>query len=71
MNVNAISTNDQSKLQTSEVGTTGTNEFSSYLNTDSSLDAIFTKASETYGVPKALLEAITKQESDFDRKSVV
>lgn len=68
MNVNAIrmQTNTQAATATSSAG--GSN-FSSYLNTDATLDTYFTKASQTYGVPKALLEAITMQESSFNPKA--
>ena len=42
-------------------------DFSSYLDTSSTtLDDIFQKASDTYGVPVNLLKAIAKQESNFD-----
>lgn len=41
-------------------------DFSSYLNTNKSLDDIYTEASQTYGVSKELLKAMTKQESNFN-----
>ena len=48
------------------VSSTG-DDFSSYLDTSSTtLDDIFQKASDTYGVPVNLLKAIAKQESNFD-----
>lgn len=67
MKVNTISSfTDQNIQRAVPSSEDSAQQFSSYLNKDASLDAIFTKASQTYGVPKALLEAITKQESDFD-----
>lgn len=68
MNVNAIrmQTNTQSAAA---AASTGSSNFSSYLNTDATLDTYFTRASQTYGVPKALLEAITMQESSFNPKA--
>lgn len=44
----------------------GSEDFSSYLNTECSLDDIFKEASETYNVPINLLKAIAKAESNFD-----
>lgn len=67
MTINPISSTDNNiNASTSVSSTSGTSEFSSYLNKDATLDEYFTKASETYGVPKALLEAITMQESSFN-----
>lgn len=43
-----------------------TENFSSYLQTTASLEEIFTEASERYNVPKDLIKAIAKTESDFD-----
>jgi len=50
------------------INTDNTNKaFSSYLDTSSTtLDDIFQKASDTYGVPVNLIKAIAKQESNFD-----
>lgn len=41
-------------------------DFSSYLPTTASLDQIFEEASRTYNVPKDLIKAIAKAESDFN-----
>ena len=66
MNVQAIQAQETNKTTTtSNVASTNT-EFSSYLNTSNTLDEIFTEASVTYGVPKDLLKAIAKAESNFD-----
>lgn len=66
MRINAIqgTENTVAAEQTAEVKKT--EEFSSYLQTTASLEEIFTQASETYGVPKDLIKAIAKAESDFN-----
>ncbi|MGN0483560.1 MAG: lytic transglycosylase domain-containing protein [Lachnospiraceae bacterium] len=70
MNVTAIQNETAARSQkTQSTGSTQNSSFSSYLNKDATLDTYFTKASETYGVPKALLEAITMQESSFNPKA--
>lgn len=51
--------------QTSTVDN-NTEDFSSYLQTTASMDQIFDEASSTYGVPKNLLKAIAKAESNFN-----
>jgi len=40
-------------------------DFSSYLQTTASLEQIFDEAARTYNVPKNLIKAIAKAESDF------
>lgn len=40
-------------------------DFSSYLKTSNTLEEIFEEASITYGVPKDLLKAVAKAESNF------
>ncbi len=44
-------------------------DFSSYLTTTTTLEDIFNRAAQTYGVDVNLLKAIAKQESDFDVNS--
>ncbi len=65
MKVQAVQTTDQSPAA---VGVTSqdSSDFSSYLKTSSSLEQIFEEAAATYGVPKDLLKAIAKAESDFN-----
>lgn len=41
-------------------------DFSTYLNTNKSLNDIYKEASQTYGVSEELLKAMTKQESNFN-----
>lgn len=65
-------------LNTSSVSDTASNnrtnevdsqneDFSSYLDASTTtMDDIFQKASDTYGVPVSLLKAMAKQESNFD-----
>lgn len=43
--------------------------FSSYLTTTTTLEEIFNRAAQTYGVDVNLLKAIAKQESDFNVNS--
>lgn len=65
MKINAIQNTDSVANQTSTV-VENTEEFSSYLQTTASLEEIFTEASERYNVPKNLIKAIAKAESDFN-----
>lgn len=65
MKVNAIQAAGAAVTeQTQEVSST--EDFSSYLQTTASLEEIITEASEKYHVPKELITAIIKTESDFD-----
>ncbi|MCI9083924.1 MAG: lytic transglycosylase domain-containing protein [Lachnospiraceae bacterium] len=66
MRVNALQSMDGTVMQPtiSEVGQK--EDFSSYLQTTASLEQIFTEASQTYNVPKNLIKAIAKAESDFN-----
>ena len=65
MKVNAIQNLDATGTQTaaSAVGQGG--DFSSYLQTTASLEDIYTEAANKYNVPKNLIKAIAKAESDF------
>lgn len=66
MRVNAIQGTDAMGTQNT-ASTVGQGEdFSSYLQTTASLEEIFTEASNTYHVPKDLIKAIAKAESDFN-----
>lgn len=47
-------------------GAVGTADFSSYINSPASLDAIFQEAANAYGISVNLLKAVAKAESDFD-----
>lgn len=64
--------NTSSTMNTASSQRTGStsntdNDFDSYLNTSTTtMDDIFQKASDTYGVPVNLLKAMAKQESNFD-----
>ncbi len=66
MQVKAIQATDAAGNQTaaSAVGQSG--DFSSYLQTTASLEEIFTQAAQKYNVPKNLIKAIAKAESDFN-----
>ena len=65
MRVNAVQGTDSTgNAVTSNV--TGSGDFASCLKTTASLEEIFTEASERYQVPKNLIKAIAKAESDFD-----
>ena len=66
MRVNAIQGIDGSVPADRTGAVNSTEEFSSYLQTTASLEEIFTEASERYHVPKNLIKAIAKAESDFD-----
>lgn len=64
--LNAASISDTNNNRTGEVDNQG-EDFSSYLeNATTTMDDIFQKAADTYGVPVNLLKAMAKQESNFD-----
>lgn len=69
-NINGVSNIDNTKYNanTQKLSTQGT-DFESYLGESKSLDQIFEKASQKYGVPVNLLKAIGKQESNFNPKA--
>lgn len=66
MKVQAIQTPETVAATNIDAVTETDSDFSSYLNTSNTLDQIFTEAATTYGVPKDLLKAIAKAESDFN-----
>lgn len=66
MRVNAIQGVDGNAVVDRTNTVNSTENFSSYLQTTASLEEIFTEASERYNVPKDLIKAIAKTESDFD-----
>lgn len=66
MRVNAIQGMDASMGVDRSNAVNSTEDFSSYLQTTASLEEIFTEASERYNVPKDLIKAIAKTESDFN-----
>lgn len=66
MRINAIQGMDGNKVIDKTNTVNSTEDFSSYLQTTASLEEIFTEASERYNVPKDLIKAITKTESDFN-----
>lgn len=64
--LNTSSVSDTTKNRTNEVDNQS-EDFSSYLDASTTtMDDIFQKASDTYGVPVSLLKAMAKQESNFD-----
>ncbi len=64
--LNAASISDANNNRAGEVDNQG-EDFSSYLeNATTTMDDIFQKAADTYGVPVNLLKAMAKQESNFD-----
>lgn len=66
MKVDAIQSTDGTRAQgTTSVAGKG-EDFSSYLQTPTSLEDIFEEAAQTYHVPKSLIKAIAKTESDFN-----
>ncbi|MCI8485139.1 MAG: lytic transglycosylase domain-containing protein [Lachnospiraceae bacterium] len=65
MRVNGIQSTDGTGAQAVAAVTGQGGDFSSYLQTTASLEAIFEEASKTYNVPKNLIKAIAKAESDF------
>lgn len=66
MRVNAIQGTDVNAVIDRTDVVNSTENFSSYLQTTASLEEIFTEASERYNVPKDLIKAIAKTESDFN-----
>lgn len=66
MRVNAIQGTDTNTAVEQNRAVNSTENFSSYLQTTASLEEIFTEASERYNVPKDLIKAIAKTESDFN-----
>lgn len=65
MRVNGVQSTDSTGTQiTTPVAAQG-EDFSSYLQTTASLEQIFDEAAQTYNVPKNLIKAIAKAESDF------
>lgn len=66
MRVNAIQGTDSTGTQTTTSAVGQGEDFSSYLQTTASLEEIFDEASKTYNVPKNLIKAIAKAESDFN-----
>lgn len=65
MRVNAIQRTDENMIADRTNTANTTEEFSSYLQTTASLEEIFTEAAEKYNVPKNLIKAIAKTESEF------
>ena len=66
MRVNSIQGMDGAGAQSNAQAVGAGEDFSSYLPTTASLDQIFEEASRTYNVPKNLIKAIAKAESDFN-----
>ena len=66
MKVQAIQNMENGTPSVTEVTTERETEFSSYLKTTNTLEQIFEEAAATYNVPKDLLKAIAKAESDFN-----
>ncbi|SFB37089.1 Transglycosylase SLT domain-containing protein [Acetitomaculum ruminis DSM 5522] len=64
--VNNIESGDQYLITANQTNNETTKEFSTYLESPASLDSIFEKASQTYGVSKDLLIAVAKAESNFN-----
>lgn len=65
MIVNRIQNADAANMQAAASVTGQGGDFSSYLQTTASLDEIFEQAAQAYNVPKNLIKAIAKAESDF------
>lgn len=65
-NITSIRALNNTLSQSGTASSTSDVDFSSYLSSNKSLDAIFQEASDTYGVSVDLLKAIAKQESNFD-----
>lgn len=64
---NASPTLDSASSQRASSTSNTNNDFDSYLNASTTtMDDIFQKASDTYGVPVNLLKAMAKQESNFN-----
>ncbi len=66
MKVNAIQNTDGVEQQKMIPEVRQKEDFSSYLPTTASMEEIFTEASKIYNVPKNLIKAIAKAESDFN-----
>ena len=66
MRVKAIQAMDSTGTPTAAAAVGQGEDFSSYLKTSASLEEIFTEAAEKYNVPKDLIKAIAKAESDFN-----
>lgn len=66
MRVNAIQGTEGNTVIDRTSTVNSTENFSSYLQTTASLEEIFTEAAERYNVPKDLIKAIAKTESDFN-----
>ncbi|MEG1946682.1 MAG: lytic transglycosylase domain-containing protein [Lachnospiraceae bacterium] len=66
MKINAIAGTDGMGGQEISSVSENQEDFASYLNTNTSLEDIFTEASQRYQVPKNLIKAIAKAESDFN-----
>lgn len=66
MKVNAIQGTDSTGTQTNTATVGQGEDFSSFMPTTASLEEIFEEASRTYNVPKNLIKAIAKAESDFN-----
>ncbi len=65
MRVNGIQSTDATGTQNVTSVSGQGEDFSSYLQTTASLEQIFEEAAKTYNVPKNLIKAIAKAESDF------
>lgn len=65
MRVNGIQSTDGTGAQAAAAVAGQGGDFSSYLQTTASLDEIFEQAAQAYNVPKNLIKAIAKAESDF------
>lgn len=66
MKVQAIQTPDTNPTAVPDTTQENQSNFSSYLKTSNTLEQIFEEAAATYGVPKDLLKAIAKAESNFN-----
>ena len=71
VNPEAVITQNHQTAQTEKVSEGFQTAFESAYKTGSeSMDAIFTEASQLYGVPEKLLKAVAKAESNFNAKAV-
>lgn len=66
MKVNAIQGTDGTGTPNNTQAVNTGEDFASYMPATASLDEIFDEASKTYNVPKNLIKAIAKAESDFN-----
>lgn len=66
MKVQTIQAQDITAATTTTTVAETNSDFSSYLKTSNTLEEIFEEAATTYNVPKDLLKAIAKAESNFD-----